>query len=130
MALFSRTLFLIVAVLLGSCAAMHLKVEPAVPLGHNFSYRVPNREHVNLIQVFDDGTNTYLQFKSPPPVPIAIQQPPNHERVSYLVEENYVKVTGVYQTLLVTVVSASTTVINEARPVSPKSAEQHHSPSE
>jgi hypothetical protein len=101
---------------------MRPKVEPAVPPGHNFSYRVPNRENVNLIQVFDDGTTTYLQFKCAPSVPIEIRQTSNDHRVSYSVEESYVKVLGVYGTLLVMIAGASTTIVNETPAVNPKTA--------
>jgi Conjugal transfer protein/OmpA family len=109
-----RVLLLVVAAPLGSCATAHREVEPALPPGHNFSYLVPSRENLNLIQAFDDGAKTYLQFRVAPSVPIEIKQESNDESVPYTAQGRYVIVPGVYETLLVTIDGASTTIINQA----------------
>jgi outer membrane protein OmpA-like peptidoglycan-associated protein len=85
-----------------------------VPPGHNFSYLLPNRESLNLIQVFDDGSKTFLQFKEAPSAPIEIRQVSNTKSLPYTIDERYVIASGVYDTLLVTVAGASTTIINQA----------------
>jgi outer membrane protein OmpA-like peptidoglycan-associated protein len=85
-----------------------------VPPGHNFSYLLPDRESLKLIQVFDDGSNTFLQFKEAPSAPIEIRQVSNAKSVTYTIDERYVIASGVYDTLLVTVAGASTTIINQA----------------
>jgi hypothetical protein len=99
---------------LSSCATTHQDLAPRVPSGHNFSYLVPLREDVNLIQAFDDGSTTYLQFKEMPPSTIEVRRLPDNDAVSYTVEDHYVKVAGVYEALRVTVADHSTSVINQA----------------
>lgn len=117
-----RVLLLFVAAPLGSCVTTQAEMDLAVPAGHNFSYLVPNRENVDVIQAFDDGANTYLQFRDIPSAPIDIRQVSNDEHVSYTAQERYVIVSGVHNTLLVTVAGASTTIINQAPPSNPKAA--------
>src|SRR5450631_603438 len=109
-----RAFLLLVAAPLGSCTTTHPEVEPTVPPGHNFSYLLPNRESLNLIQVFDDGSKTFLQFKEAPSAPIEIRQVSNAKSLSYTIDERYVIASGVYDTLLVTVAGASTTIINQS----------------
>ena len=38
---------------------------PTPPRGYNFAYLAPQREAVGLIQAFDDGVHTYLEFRDP-----------------------------------------------------------------
>lgn len=109
-----RVLLLLVAAPLGSCTTTHPEAEPTVPPGHNFSYLLPNRESLNLIQVFDDGSKTFLQFKEAPSAPIEIRQVSNAKSLPYTIDERYVIASGVYDTLLITVAGASTTIINQA----------------
>jgi outer membrane protein OmpA-like peptidoglycan-associated protein len=75
---------------------------------------VPHRETVNLVQAFDDGLSTYLQFNETPLAPIDIRQVSDDKTLSYTVDERYVRVEGVHDSLLVTVAGQSTRVINQA----------------
>jgi flagellar motor protein MotB len=104
----------LVAAPLGSCTTTLKDREPSVPLGHNFAYAVPDRENVDLVQAFDDGSTTYLQFKERPPAPIDIRQVSEDKTVSYTLGERYALVKGVYANLIVTVAGHSSTVINQA----------------
>ena len=36
---------------------------PTPPSGYNFAYQASQREAIGLIQAFDDGAHTYLQFR-------------------------------------------------------------------
>lgn len=112
-------LITLIAAPLGSCMTTLKDTEPSVPLGHNFAYAVPHRENVNLVQAFDDGSTTYLQFNETPPAPIDIRQVSEDKTLSYTLEQRYAVVKGVYDTLLVTVAGHSTSVINQAVPAPP-----------
>lgn len=107
-------LLALAAVPLGSCMTTLKHSDPEMPLGHNFAYAVDHRETVNLVQAFDDGSSTYLQFNEPPLAPIDIRQVSDDTTLSYTVDERYVRVEGVYDSLLVTVAGQSTRVINQA----------------
>jgi len=109
-------LLTLIAAPLGSCMTTPKDTEPLVPPGHNFAYALPHRENVDLVQVFDDGSITYLQFNETPPAPIAIRQGSDDRTLTYTLDQRYVKVPGVYDTLRVTVAGRSTTVINQAIP--------------
>jgi hypothetical protein len=37
---------------------------------YSFDYKIQDREATDLIQVFDDGTKTYLQFANPAETPV------------------------------------------------------------
>jgi outer membrane protein OmpA-like peptidoglycan-associated protein len=112
-----KTLFVtLIAAPVGSCMTTLKGTEPALPLGHNFSYAVSDRENVNLIQAFDDGSTTYLQFTETPPVSVDIRQKPVDEPLTYTLDQRYAKVSGVYPTLRVSVAGHLATVINQAAP--------------
>jgi outer membrane protein OmpA-like peptidoglycan-associated protein len=115
-------LLTLLAAPLGSCMTTLKDTEPAVPMGHNFAYELPHRENVNLVQAFDDGSTTYLQFKETPSASIDIRQGLDDKTLSYTIEQRYAIVKGVYDALLVTVAGHSTTVINQAVPVAFKKA--------
>jgi flagellar motor protein MotB len=102
---------------LGSCATTQQQPQPVVPSGHNFAYAVPQRANVNLVQAFDDGTNTYLQFNQMPSAPIEIRRALDEKSMTYTLDEHYLRVPGVFDRLRVTVADNSATIINEA-PVS------------
>jgi hypothetical protein len=89
--------------------------EPAVPDGHNFSYVISGREPLHLIQAFDDGSKTYLEFDDTPSAPLEIRDPKDGEGVTYTVDQRYVIVPGVHGVLAVTVAGASATVLNQGR---------------
>jgi outer membrane protein OmpA-like peptidoglycan-associated protein len=111
-----RLLATLIAAPLGSCMTTLKGPEPALPLGHNFSYAVSDRENVNLIQAFDDGSTTYLQFKEFLPASVDIRKESDGQSLAYTVDQHYAKVQGVYGTLRVSVAGRSTSVINQAAP--------------
>lgn len=47
-----------VTAILSGCALSH----SAAPSGYSFAYQADNREEIGLVQVFDDGAQTYLQL--------------------------------------------------------------------
>ena len=112
-----KTLFVtLIAAPVGSCMTTLKGTEPALPFGHNFSYAVSDRENVNLIQAFDDGSTTYLQFTETPPAAVDIRQKPVDEPLTYTLDQRYAKVPGVYPTLRISVAGHLATVINQAAP--------------
>jgi outer membrane protein OmpA-like peptidoglycan-associated protein len=112
-------LLTLLAVPLGSCMTTLKDTEPAMPVGHNFAYELPHRESVNLVQAFDDGSTTYLQFTETSPGPIDIRPGSEDKTLTYTLEQRYAIVQGVYASLLVTVGDHSTTVINQAASAAP-----------
>jgi outer membrane protein OmpA-like peptidoglycan-associated protein len=111
-----RMLVTLMVAPLGSCMTTLEGTEPTLPLGHNFSYAVSDRENVNLVQAFDDGSTTYLQFKETPPASVDIRQESDDHALTYTLDQRYAKVQGVYATLRVTVAGHPATVINLAAP--------------
>jgi hypothetical protein len=109
-----RILLALLAAPMVSCATLPRDSEPAPLAGHNFAYRVPLREAVNLIQVFDDGSSTYLQFRTPPGDGVDIRREPGNHEIPYTADDAYLKVSGVYDALTVSVGNRSTSVINES----------------
>jgi outer membrane protein OmpA-like peptidoglycan-associated protein len=105
---------------LGSCVSAPKDGEPTLPAGHNFSYSVPRRESVDLIQVFDDGSSTYLQFRETPAASIDVRREISDVALGYTVDERYLKIPGVYDRLRVTVAKQSADVVNEALPAPPE----------
>jgi len=104
----------VLAATVSSCVTSPGNPSPAIPKGHNFFYRVPLREEVNLIQAFDDGTTTYLQFEEMPAAGVKIRRLPENADIPYTVEGHYLKVAGVYDALRISVAGHSSSVINEA----------------
>jgi outer membrane protein OmpA-like peptidoglycan-associated protein len=103
----------------GACVTPRTQQEPHLPLGHNFSYSTEDREKVSLVQVFDDGTNTFLQFKETPSPDIQIRRDIGEERITYTPEERYLVLHGVYDRLRITAADNSATVINQTISVAP-----------
>jgi hypothetical protein len=83
--------------------------EPQLPLGHNFSYVAEGRERIDLIQAFDDGSKTYLQFNEPPITAIDVRDK-DDKTVTFTIDQRYVVVPGVYTALQVTVAGHSAPV--------------------
>src|SRR5271169_3391641 len=114
MASIKQAVLTLIAAPVGSCATVNQKSELVVPSGHNFAYAVPRREDVHLVQAFDDGTSTYLQFNQMPSAPIEIRRTLDEKSMTYTLDEHYLKVAGVFDRLRVTVAENSATIINEA----------------
>jgi hypothetical protein len=84
--------------------------EPIVLAGLHFDYGIENRESVQLIQVFDDGSRTYLQFREPPAEPVSIEGGSDKASIGYLNDGPYLVLAGVYDRLEVSVGNHSTDV--------------------
>ena len=113
---FKVLLMTLIAAPLSSCMTTPKSTEPALPPGHNFSYTVSDRETVNLIQAFDDGSTTYLQFKETPPALVDIRHGRDNEALVVTLDQRFAEVPGVYPTLRVSVARHIATVINQAAP--------------
>lgn len=111
-----KLLVTLIAAPVGSCMTTFKSTEPALPLGHNFSYSLSDRENVNLIQAFDDGSTTYLQFKEAPPAAVDIRQERDDQPLVVTLDQRYAKVPGVYPTLRISVAGHLATLINQAAP--------------
>lgn len=115
-------LAMLMTVPLGACIALHRNIEPVPPPGYHFSYLVQHGEDMHLIQAFDDGSNTYLQFKKTPIGSIDVRQSSDTKSLSYTVEPHYLKVRGIYDILLVSAAGVSSAVIHHASPPAPQAA--------
>jgi outer membrane protein OmpA-like peptidoglycan-associated protein len=103
----------------GACVIPRAQQEPHLPPGHNFSYSTEDREKVSLVQAFDDGTNTFLQFTETPSPDIQIRREVGEEKIAYTPEDRYLVLQGVYDRLRVTAAENSATVINQAVSAAP-----------
>ena len=117
-----RRLKLIIAGILGTALAACVAVDAPrlseaptpMPLDHhNFNYALEHREQVQLIQAFDDGTRTFLQFTRSPAQPIRIEQSESREALAYRGDGPYLILPGVYGRLTVTVGDYSAQLINQ-----------------
>ena len=73
-----------------------------------------DREGVQLIQAFDDGAKTYLQFTHAPAEPVVIESNTDHKPLAYLGDGPYLVVQGVYERLAVSVGTHSAVVTNDS----------------
>jgi outer membrane protein OmpA-like peptidoglycan-associated protein len=105
-------LFAIVAPI-GACVTRTHDAPPAVPNGYNFAYVAPQGADIGLVQAFDDGARTYLQFAGVPRNLNVRSQ--NAERpLAFRADNSYVTLDGVYSNLVVTREKHSTTIRNES----------------
>lgn len=107
----------LVPVFLASCATTTPPVtKPTPTLGrYQFEYTASDRRAVALIQVFDDGTNTYLQFNQLS-MPILITANDGAAPLPYSRQGLYLTVPGVYATLKVATRGHETLIANKAKP--------------
>jgi len=89
-------------------------IAPLVLDGQNFEYSISDRISIQLIQVFDDGSKTYLQFTHPPTEPVIIEDPAGSKPLAFLGSGPYLIVPGVYDRLKILVATHSALVTNEA----------------
>src|SRR5438477_239764 len=68
---------------IGACIATDPNLEPTVPPGHHFRYSVVDQDRIHLVQAFDDGSNTYLQFEDVPPVAAEIREGAHGAMIRY-----------------------------------------------
>ena len=85
---------------------------PTPPRGYNFAYLAPQREAVGLIQAFDDGVHTYLEFRDPVSH-VSIRAGATGSPLPFEAGERYVTLNGVYDRLVLEENQASATVVNE-----------------
>ena len=105
---------LAVGVTLAACVAPATREDAPIAINHhNFEYSVADREGVQLVQAFDDGSKTYLQFTHAPTEPVVIAVGAAGKPLVYLGDGPYLVVPGVYERLAVSVGAHSAVVTNE-----------------
>lgn len=97
---------------LGACVTAPPAVEPTLPIGHHFAYAIDQRERLQLVQVFDDSSKTYLQFRRAPIVPVLIRATPDGSALGYVREGIYVVIDGVFPSLMVQLGDKTATITN------------------
>jgi outer membrane protein OmpA-like peptidoglycan-associated protein len=105
----------VLSITLAGCVAPATR--PSAPIvldGQNFEYSISDRISIQLIQVFDDGSKTYLQFTHPPTEPLIIEDPLDSKPLAFLGSGPYLIVPGVYDRLKILVGTHSALVRNEA----------------
>jgi len=108
-----RAIWPLMAAPIGACIATDPTLEPAVPSGYHFRYSVVDQDRIHLVQAFDDGSNTYLQFEDVPPAATEIRETARGAPVRYTVEPHFLIAPGVYAALRVSVGGQSATVTND-----------------
>ena len=100
---------------LAACVAPGTREEGPLALSqHNFEYSVADREGVQLVQAFDDGSKTYLQFTRAPTEPVVIASGADKKPLAYLGDGPYLVVAGVYPQLAVSVGAHSALITNDS----------------
>jgi outer membrane protein OmpA-like peptidoglycan-associated protein len=117
MILLKRAIWPLMAAPVGACIATDPALEPAVPSGHDFHYSIVDQDRIHLVQAFDDGSHTYLQFDEMPPSTTEIRDTTKGTAIRYTVESHYLVAPGVYPVLRVRVGDQSATVTNDNRRV-------------
>jgi flagellar motor protein MotB len=108
-----RVIWPLMAAPVGACIATDPALEPAVPSGHDFHYSIMDQDRIHLVQAFDDGSHTYLQFDEMPPAATEIWDTSQGTAIRYTVEPHYLVAPGVYPGLRVRVGDQSATVTND-----------------
>jgi outer membrane protein OmpA-like peptidoglycan-associated protein len=121
-----------IAAPIGACATRLHDAPPLIPSGYNFSYQTSHREEIGLIQAFDDGTHTYLQFQGA--TRDLLIRGANDQALSFRRETPYVTLEGVFERLVVLVDANSASIVNQAidtptrSPVADQWPIEHRSP--
>jgi outer membrane protein OmpA-like peptidoglycan-associated protein len=105
-------LFAIVAPV-GACATRTHDAPPTVPSGYNFAYVAPQGADIGLVQAFDDGAHTYLQFAGIPQ-DLNVRLDGAERPLTFRIDNPYVTLDGVYSALVVTREKHSTAIVNES----------------
>jgi flagellar motor protein MotB len=108
-----RAIWPLIAAPVGACIATDPALEPAVPAGHHFHYSIVEQDRIHLVQAFDDGSNTYLQFEDVPPAATEIREATHGAAIRYTIEPHYLVAPGVYAALRVNVGDQSAMVTND-----------------
>ena len=112
-----RNAFALVTLGFSLAACVAPTTREASPLAinhHNFEYTVVDREGVQLVQAFDDGSKTYLQFTHAPAEPVVIASDADGKALAYLGDGPYLVVPGVYERLALSVGAHSTVITNDS----------------
>jgi outer membrane protein OmpA-like peptidoglycan-associated protein len=115
---------------LAACVALNSPKSPEVsqPMPfdhHNFDYALVRRESVQLIQAFDDGQQTYLQFTRAPlgrDQPVLVENSENQTALAYHCDGPYLVLPGVYAQLTISIGAKSAQVTNLAAQSAPVAA--------
>ena len=86
---------------------------PTPPSGYNFAYQASQREAIGLIQAFDDGAHTYLQFRDHSSY-LTIRAEATSSPLPFEAGERYITLNGVFDRLVLTDDQASATLLNES----------------
>jgi outer membrane protein OmpA-like peptidoglycan-associated protein len=105
---------------LAACVALNssgtTEAPTPMPLDHhNFNYALVRRESVQLIQAFDDGQQTYLQFTRAPlgrDQPVLVENSENQTALAYHCDGPYLVLPGVYAQLTISIGAKSAQVAN------------------
>jgi outer membrane protein OmpA-like peptidoglycan-associated protein len=105
---------------LAACVALNSPKSPEVsqrmPFDHhNFDYALVRRESVQLIQAFDDGQQTYLQFTRAPigrEQAVLVEKSENQTALAYHCDGPYLVLPGVYAQLTISIGAKSALVTN------------------
>lgn len=113
--------FLLTCVVVSGCATLvpAPKADDSRLGQYNFAYAIEQREQTGLVQVFDDGVKTYLQFHDLAAVKPRISTPENEMGHEYEPMNNFAVVTGVHALLTVTTDTGRSVVHREleVRPI-------------
>jgi outer membrane protein OmpA-like peptidoglycan-associated protein len=108
---------LAIAAPVGACATRTHDAPPIIPAGYNFAYIAPQGADIGLVQAFDDGARTYLQFDDAPrDLKVSAG---SAESLKYRVSTPYITLEGVYPNLLISRDEHSTTIVNESADPTP-----------
>jgi outer membrane protein OmpA-like peptidoglycan-associated protein len=108
-----RAIWPLMAAPIGACIATNPASQPAVPSGHHFRYSIVDQDRIHLVQAFDDGGSTYLQFDQMPSASAEIQEVTHGATIRYTIEPHFFVAPGVYAALRVSVGEQSATVTND-----------------
>lgn len=105
-------------ILMAACAStapgVHQSVEPALGR-YQFDYAAPERRDISLIQAFDDGAHTYLQFNKLT-MPIVVTANDNPAPLLFTRQGLYLSIPGVYALLKIETQGHTAFVENKGHP--------------
>lgn len=100
---------------LNGCSWLEHSEPGSASLGHYaFTYSIDHRERAQLVQVFDDGKKTYLQFRNLASLDPTLKLNPELPAMTYTRSGPYAVLDGTYDQLYVTA-NDSTAIVHNAR---------------
>ena len=91
------------------------KAPPPMP-GERFSYAVADAGSLGLIQVFDGGFHTYLQFADRPSPSLEIERGTSSTPLDYTADDHYIVLSGVYDQVRIRLGAHAATITNQNPP--------------